>query len=154
MESIPMWYIYWLNETFHLFHLCRISLGMISSHSTFCCHSSCISSLGSNVNGVSILIGSNRELINANIPLLVSSKTLSVGLIDGRSVPKFHKMPSTFSVCTWFYEISGDISEYGKVSKNDLLLDSHFVNLKPPFDNTFDNCFSGSWQSFYTWMWT
>ena len=67
---------------------------------------------------------------------MVSSKTLSIGLIDGRSVSKFHEIPSTFSVCTWFSEISGDISEYDKVSKNDLLLDSHFVNLKPPFDNT------------------
>ena len=67
---------------------------------------------------------------------MVSSKTLSIGLIDSRSVPKFHKIPSTFSVCTWFSEIYGDNSEYGKVSKNDLLLDSHYVNLKPPLDNT------------------
>ena len=113
-----------------------MSLGMISSHSNFCRHSSCINSLGSNVNGVSVPKGSSRELINANIPLLVSSNTLSIGLIDSRSVSKFHKIPSTFSVCTWFSEIFGDISEYGKVSKNDLSLDSHFVNLKPPFDNT------------------
>ena len=113
-----------------------MSLGMISSHSNFCRHSSCISSLGSNVNGVSVPKGSSRELINANIPLLVSSNTLSIGLIDSRSVLKFHMIPSTFSVCTWFSEIFGDISEYDKVSKNDLSLDSYFVNLKPPFDNT------------------
>ena len=113
-----------------------MSLWMISSHSTFCRHSSCISSLGSNVNGASIPIGLNKDLINANIPLLVSSNTLSIGLIDSRSVSNFHKIPSTFYVCTRFSEIFGDISEYGKVSKNDFSLDSHFVNLKPPFDNT------------------
>ena len=112
MEWIPL-----KKNKIKKFHLCRISLGMISSHSTFYHHSSCINSLGSNVNGISIPIGLNRELINANIPLLVSSNTLLVGLVDSRSVSKFHKIPSTLSVCTWFFEIFGDISEYGKLSK-------------------------------------
>ena len=67
---------------------------------------------------------------------MVSPNSLLVGLIDIRSVSKFHKIPSAFSGCTWFSETFGDICEYGKVSQNDLSLDSHFVNLKPSFDNT------------------
>ena len=126
------------SELVHCIHFSNKSIGILSSHSNFCCQSSWISNFTSSNAGVTIPKGSKMELTQLS---LLSSISLESDWTVIWSDFWSHTIPNVVSMGKLTKPrlvIFGEMPSFGKVFKISIELDVHFVKWNPLFFNNGD----------------